>query len=163
VRKLGLNSNVLTTSYCNLHQQNRGGAEGRVVSRPAVYDVIYRRVPKDKILFNKRVLTIKDTVNGKGSGVTIVCSDSTEYEGDIIVGADGTNSSVRQNMYRQLKEQGRLPAEDDTPLPYNCICLVGQTTPLNLEDFPELKGDLCRCNSMCGVGNCYTVSVERTI
>ncbi|KAG0042625.1 hypothetical protein BGZ83_000245 [Gryganskiella cystojenkinii] len=129
-----------------------GGGKGFIVSRPAVHNLFLSKVPCEKILFNKRILAIKDVENG----VRIVCSDSSEYEGDIIVGADGANSAVRQNIYKALKEKGRLPSSDDTGLPYSYVCLVGQTPPLDPDRFPELKNELCQFHNMCGVGNQYT-------
>ena len=106
---------------------------------------------------------MKDTEKG----IKVICSDSSEYEGEILAGSDGTNSSIvgcdgssssiRQNMYRRLKEQGRLPASDDTALPYDKICIVGQTPPLNVDDFPELKKDKCEMHQMVGVEKMFTV------
>jgi len=119
-----------------------------------IYNILLSKIPKANILFNKRVLTVKHVE----TGVQIACSDNSVYEGDILVGADGANSAVRQGFYKQLKAEGRLPPSDDTPMPYNCICLVGQTTPLNPELFPELKNELCQLNNMCGIGKKYTVS-----
>ncbi|KAG0042623.1 hypothetical protein BGZ83_000243 [Gryganskiella cystojenkinii] len=133
-----------------------GGAELRIVSRPAIYEILYRKIRRSSILFNKRVLTIKHVE----AGVQIACSDNSVYEADILVGADGTNSAVRQGIYRQLKEEGKLPTSDSTPLPYNCICLVGQTPPLDLELFPELNLDRCQFNSMCGVGKKFSTTLK---
>ncbi|GJJ72577.1 salicylate hydroxylase [Entomortierella parvispora] len=129
-----------------------GGADSRIVSRPAFYGMLFRRIPREKILFNKRILSVKEVENG----VKIICSDNSEHEGDILVGCDGTNSSIRQNLYRRLKEEGRLPSSDDTALPYDMICIVGQTPPLDMNDFPELKKDTCDTNQMIGVENKYT-------
>jgi 2-polyprenyl-6-methoxyphenol hydroxylase-like FAD-dependent oxidoreductase len=93
------------------------------------------------------------------TGIRVVCSDNSEYEGEILVGADGTNSAIRQGIYKSLKEQGEgfLPPSDDTPLPYDCICLVGQTTPLDVDKFPELKDSGCHLHNMIGLENRYTV------
>jgi len=126
-----------------------------------MYEILYSRIPREKILFNKRVLTFKNVEEGdrdsRGmSGVRLTCSDGTDYDGHLVVGADGTNSAVRQGIFKHLKEQGTLPPSDDTPLPYNCVCLVGQTTPLDPELYPELLLEDCQCNTMNG--NMYTVS-----
>lgn len=59
--------------------------------------------------------------------------------GDILVGADGAYSSVRKGLYESLKKEGRLPESDHEDLKFRCICLVGQTEPLDLEDYSQLK------------------------
>ncbi|KAF9086013.1 hypothetical protein BGX23_009216 [Mortierella sp. AD031] len=61
------------------------------------------------------------------------------FEGDILVGADGAYSNVRQGLYERLKKEGRLPLTDQEELSFHCTCLVGQTVPLGLEKFPQLK------------------------
>lgn len=48
---------------------------------------------------------------------------NSEYFSDIIVGADGAYSAVRQNMYKDLKAKGKLSSSDDKPLSYNQHCL----------------------------------------
>ncbi|KAG0055385.1 hypothetical protein BGZ83_008777 [Gryganskiella cystojenkinii] len=121
-----------------------GGDEGIIVARPILYSILYNRVPKEKILHNKRVLTMK---NGE-RGVRVECNDGSFYEGDILVGADGAYSPVRQGLYRLLKRDNKLPASDDKPLPYNIVCLVGQTTPLDPDEFPCLKEERCTFNIM---------------
>ncbi|KAF9334548.1 hypothetical protein BG006_001964 [Podila minutissima] len=41
-----------------------------------------------------------------------------------------------------LKAKKILPQTDNVPLPYSFVCLVGQTKPLDAEEFPHLKLDL---------------------
>lgn len=72
-------------------------------------------------------------------GVMIRCSDNSTVQGDILVGADGTYSGVRQHLYKTLKEKKVLPASDEQAMPFTCICLVGQTDVLDPEEFPGLK------------------------
>ncbi|KAG0043825.1 hypothetical protein BGZ83_011002 [Gryganskiella cystojenkinii] len=141
-----------------------GGAEPRILSRPIIYELIRRQIPPEKILFNKRIFTIDNS----SEGVKITCADGSVHEGDLLVGADGANSSVRQGLYQQLKNQGRLPSSDDADLPYNCISVVGQTEPLDEESFPELKDNkVCESNEMCGLSNKFTwitfTTMQRTI
>ena len=50
---------------------------------------------KSKILTGKRVSKILDNEDG----VTVQCSDGTEYEGDLVIGADGVHSKVRELMW----------------------------------------------------------------
>ncbi|KAF9316722.1 hypothetical protein BG003_001633 [Podila horticola] len=112
-----------------------GGDQHYVVSRPCLYDLLRRQIPSHKILMSKRVLSILQNENG----VMIRCSDNKTHHGDILVGADGAYSGVRQSMYQQLKTQKKLPKSDDCVLPYNCTCLVGQTEVLDPEEFPEIN------------------------
>ncbi|KAG0304683.1 hypothetical protein BGZ97_001381 [Linnemannia gamsii] len=108
-----------------------------IVARPFFYDMMLRQVPKDKIHFNKRVLTIKQ----EAEKVTIQTADNCTYEGDILVGADGAYSAVRQRMYEILKQEGKLPKSDQEQLPFKSTCLVGQTQPMDFADFPEFNKD----------------------
>ncbi|KAF9545697.1 hypothetical protein EC957_010560 [Mortierella hygrophila] len=111
------------------------GYSGYIVARPLLYDLLLSQIPKHKILFNKRVLTISE----KEEKVTIQTSDNSIYEGAILVGADGAYSAVRQRLYDVLKKEGKLPRSDQEDLPFNCTCLVGQTEPLDVDKFPQLK------------------------
>jgi len=106
-----------------------------VLARSVLYDLLLRQIPANKIHLKKRVLSV---IQGDIS-VRIECQDGTFYEGDILVGSDGAYSSVRQSLYDQMKKDSLLPRTDQGVLPYTCVCLVGQTGPLDPEVFPELK------------------------
>ncbi|KAG0333144.1 hypothetical protein BG000_009443, partial [Podila horticola] len=100
----------------------------------------------ENILLGKKTLAFQQS----GKGVRIECSDNTAYHGDILVGADGAYSAVRQQLYRDLKVDKKLPLSDDVGLPFSCICLVGQTIPLNPDEFPALRTNVCDFNSVLG-------------
>ncbi|KAF9910607.1 hypothetical protein EC991_006166 [Linnemannia zychae] len=123
----------------SLPQVKYTGYYSYIVARPLFYDLMLKQVPAHKIHFNKRVLTISD----KEERVKIQTSDNCVYEGDILVGADGAYSAVRQRMYEALKQEGRLPKSDQEDLPFQSTCLVGQTNPIDMEDFPEFQESLC--------------------
>ncbi|KAF9425974.1 hypothetical protein BGZ94_007066, partial [Podila epigama] len=129
-----------------------GGDHSYVVSRPLLYDLMLRQIPTHKIHFGKRVLSMMQSKEG----VMIRCSDSSTHHGDILVGADGAYSSVRQGLFNQLKKQGDLPASDDGDLPFSCTCLVGQTQPLDPKDFPEVDEKDCRFSTIMGGKYPYT-------
>lgn len=92
-------------------------------------------------------------------GVMIRCSDNTTYHGDILVGADGAYSSVRQHLFKALKKKKQLPASDDVPLPFSTVCLVGQTKELNLEEFPHLKKEEAQFLCVFGPSSMYSVNL----
>ncbi|OAQ33088.1 FAD/NAD(P)-binding domain-containing protein [Linnemannia elongata AG-77] len=123
VCKVDFRHTVEYTGYCNY-----------IVGRPALYNLLLRQIPPHKVLFNKRVLKIADTEEG----VHISTTDKSTYEGDILVGADGAYSAVRQRMYETLKAAGTLPKSDQEDLPFKSTCLVGQTKPIDFAAaFPE--------------------------
>lgn len=122
------------------------GAEEYLVSRPDLYDLFLRQVPKENIHMGKKVLNFEQN----DLGVMIRCNDNTSYHGDILVGADGAYSAVRQHLYKVLKGKKLLPSVDEGDLPFDCICLVGQTEVLDPEDFPDMKLPHSKFNSVLG-------------
>lgn len=72
------------------------------------------------------------------NGVQIYTSDKRVHQGDLLVGADGASSSVRQNMFKELEKLNRLPPEDNVPLPFKFISLIGQTEPLDTNVYKDL-------------------------
>ncbi|KAG0346439.1 hypothetical protein BG005_000740 [Podila minutissima] len=111
-----------------------GGVE-YIVARPDLYNLLLHQIPKERIHMGKKVMSFLQN----DGGVMIRCSDNSTVQGDILVGADGTYSGVRQHLYKTLKEKKVLPASDEQAMPFTCICLVGQTDVLDPEEFPGLK------------------------
>ncbi|KAF9388185.1 hypothetical protein CPB97_001485 [Podila verticillata] len=103
--------------------------------KPIIYDMLLRLIPAQKLHFGKRVLSM----NQGPHGVLIRTQDGHTHEGDILVGADGAYSGVRQSLYERLKKDNELPASDTEELPFRYVSLVGQTKPLDPEEYPELK------------------------
>lgn len=89
----------------------------------------------------------------------ISCSDNSSYKADIVIGADGAYSGVRQNLYKQLSAQGHLPKSDGADLPFNTTCLVGQTRPLDPQVFTHLKDSHTWFETIIGENKPYAVSV----
>jgi FAD dependent monooxygenase len=63
---------------------------------------------KSKIRLSKKVVSIQHNVDS----VTVKCADGTEYEGDIVIGADGIHSRTRREMQRFAKETGPVGLMD---------------------------------------------------
>ncbi|KAF9151495.1 hypothetical protein BG015_006594 [Linnemannia schmuckeri] len=129
-----------------------------VVARPALYDLLLKLVPANKIHFGKRVLNIAE----KDDIVSVHTSDNGVYEGDIVVGADGAYSAVRQRLYAKMKSEGTLPPEDYDELPFSCTCLVGQTRPLDPEEFPIVNVPDSQFFTVHGHNKPFTWSVLST-
>ncbi|KAI8350075.1 hypothetical protein B0O80DRAFT_137376 [Mortierella sp. GBAus27b] len=129
-----------------------GGYDGYIISRPAIYNILLKQIPADKIHLSSRVLQVKqDSIKA-----SVTCANGSKYEADIIVGADGAYSGVRQSMYKAMMAQDRLPKSDQESLPYSCTCLVGQTRPLNPEEFLELKKSETNFHSVLSYDKPYT-------
>ncbi|KAG0029272.1 hypothetical protein BGZ81_003979 [Podila clonocystis] len=127
------------------------GTNEYIVSRPEFYNLLLKQIPPEYIHMGKKVLWF----NQDEDGVTIRTWDKKYHHGDILVGADGSYSAVRQNMYKSLKDKGSLPPSDDTSLPFDYVCLLGQTEVLNQEDFPELNKPYSKFNSILGIDRAY--------
>lgn len=97
-----------------------------------------------------------------GNGVLIRFSDGTEAEGDILVGADGAYSAVRQGLYEKLKKANKLPPTDALPLPFSTVCLVGQTDPLTIDEFPDLALEKSQLINFIGTDKMYSVRERLT-
>ncbi|KAF9911350.1 hypothetical protein EC991_003915 [Linnemannia zychae] len=135
--------------------RERAGYDFLVFSRPELYDILLSEIPPERISFNKRVLSMTKTIHG----TEINCADNSSYEADIIVGADGAYSSIRQNIYRKMAEEGTLPLSDskDMAMPY--LCMVGTTTERNPERYPELKDEYTHIHHVIGDSTPYSWTV----
>ncbi|KAG0273298.1 hypothetical protein BGZ95_010880 [Linnemannia exigua] len=109
-------------------------------------------IPSHKIHFGHRVLNITE----EDDKVAVHLSNNDKFVGDIIVGADGAYSAVRQRMYEQLKAKGRLPESDQEDLPFSVTCLVGQTKALDAEEYPIVKEPTSQFYAVLGDGRPYT-------
>ncbi|KAG0342026.1 hypothetical protein BG000_007219 [Podila horticola] len=137
-----------------------GGREF-IVARPDLYDLLLRRVPNDKVHMGKKVLSFEQN----DLGVMLRFNDNTTYHGDILVGADGAHSAVRQHLFKILKAKNLLPASDEGDLPFDCVCLVGQTEVLDIDEFPDMKLSHCKFNSVLGTeyGWVQATTIRNTI
>ncbi|GJJ71374.1 hypothetical protein EMPS_03724 [Entomortierella parvispora] len=114
-----------------------GGYASQLFARPDLYELMLRQVPAEKILMSKKVLKVEE----EDSKVHIHCSDGTSYMGDILVGADGAYSAVRQAAYKEMAAEGTLPKEDAADLVAGYTTMVGVTSAVDPEKYPQLKGD----------------------
>ncbi|KAG0380877.1 hypothetical protein BGX24_003738 [Mortierella sp. AD032] len=111
------------------------GYEGRLIPRKVLYEITLAQVPEERLHRGKRMLWMTQGENG----VHVKFSDGSEFEGDILFGADGAYSAVRQSLFDRLKKDRKLPASDSKELPFSCVSVAGYTGPLDPEKFPFLK------------------------
>ncbi|KAG0305562.1 hypothetical protein BGZ98_003939 [Dissophora globulifera] len=123
-----------------------------VFSRPKLYDLLLAQLSPNKVLFGKKVLSIKHPREG---GVVINCSDNTSYVGDILVGADGAYSAVRQSMYRAMSEKDELPHNDSQSMKIGYVSMVGTTDPLDEAIYTDLKDNFTHFSYIIGNGKPY--------
>jgi 2-polyprenyl-6-methoxyphenol hydroxylase-like FAD-dependent oxidoreductase len=92
--------------------------------------------------------------------VTVKCSTGDLITCDILVGADGFFSAVRQNLYVELNAKGLLPPKDSQDIALTTVRLVGQTIPLDPEEFPAIKDENCQFMRIVSDSKPYSVSYE---
>ncbi|KAF9206814.1 hypothetical protein BGZ49_001756 [Haplosporangium sp. Z 27] len=117
--------------------KEKSGYPPIMFSRPELYRLLLSKIPPNRILFSKRVLSVGQSDNG----VLIRCTDGCTHEGDILIGADGAYSAVRQSLYDRLQKDNLLPKSDTQSLSLGYSCMVGTTLPQDPEKFPMLKDD----------------------
>ncbi|KAF9355355.1 hypothetical protein BGX26_006671 [Mortierella sp. AD094] len=135
------------------------GYEQPILARPKLYDLLLRKVSTYNISRGKKVLQTKEHDNR----VTVYCSDGTEYECSILVGADGAHSAVRQSIYKKLDEEGNLPLSDKDAFSIGYINMVGISSPSNPEKYPQLsETDRTHFRVVIGDNNdsCYCVTAR---
>ncbi|KAF8932601.1 hypothetical protein EDD21DRAFT_379031 [Dissophora ornata] len=132
--------------------KERTGYDTIMFTRPNLHRLLASRVPAEKILFSKRVLGVEENE----TGVTVKMADGSSYRGDILVGADGAYSGVRQGLYKSLDKEGALPTSDKEDLQVGHLCMVGTTDPLDPEKYPAVKNETATFERVINNGDPYT-------
>ncbi|KAG0376747.1 hypothetical protein BGX24_007293 [Mortierella sp. AD032] len=126
-----------------------------VFARPDFYNLLLSKVPREKVHFSKKVMSLEQN----REGVMVRCADGTTYHGDILVGADGAYSGVRQTLYKRLSKAGTLPPSDGEELNKGYICTVGITAPLDPIKYPGIDAKDANINQIIGNNSPYSWSV----
>ncbi|KAG0217445.1 hypothetical protein BGX31_000246 [Mortierella sp. GBA43] len=132
--------------------KEKAGYYTYIFHRPDFYELLLARIPREKMSFNKKVVWVLQNKEG----VMIRTSDNETYHGDILVGADGAYSAVRQNIFKDLAKKGSLPASDSEGFKMGFVCMVGTTKALDPEEYPELKDDRCHFITHIGKDKSHT-------
>ncbi|KAG0354059.1 hypothetical protein BGZ54_001869 [Gamsiella multidivaricata] len=121
-----------------------------IFARPKFHELLLRQVPAHKISLGKKVLSSEES-DGR---IIINCSDNTKYEGEILVGADGAYSGVRQSLYKRMAETDMLPKVDQEGFSIGYVSMVGVTSPQDPEKYPILKDSYAHFSQVLGDDNC---------
>ncbi|KAF9170399.1 hypothetical protein BGX21_010219 [Mortierella sp. AD011] len=130
------------------------GYENHLFSRPKFYALLLSRVPPERIHYKKKVMSIAHN----REGAMIRCSDGTTYHGDVLVGADGAYSGVRQSLYKLMQNDGLLPEPDTKALSKGYICTVGTAGPMDPEKYPCVNDPTASSYQIIGEGTPYSWS-----
>ncbi|KAF9977637.1 hypothetical protein BGZ73_005353 [Actinomortierella ambigua] len=132
---------------------DRYGYTSLMFPRPDLMQVLLKQVPPHKIVWGKRVLSTMQNTNG----VMVRCASGDSFDGDILVGADGAYSAVRQSMYKNLKLKGiHVPPTDTAPLRFDQFAILGVTEDIS-EEYPVLKENDTQLNVVIADKKPYNV------
>ncbi|KAG0019893.1 hypothetical protein BGZ80_005111 [Entomortierella chlamydospora] len=120
------------------------GYHGYVMARPQLFELLKSRVPKSKVYLRKQVVDVIQDDHG----VVCKCADGSEFWSDILVGADGAYSKVREIMYQELQPLGLLPESDAKNLDVTHFCVLGVSKAMDPEKFPSVKEDYSKFELM---------------
>ncbi|KAF9929869.1 hypothetical protein FBU30_001118 [Linnemannia zychae] len=144
--------------------ETRYGNAIRTIPRSVLINLLLVRIPRHKILLGKRVIRTKETtitqtpkygIEGATGHVTCFCDDGSHYQGSILVGADGTYSTVRKSMYQSIVQSGEatfdeiekeqqerkgVPTVGERVMPHQ-HCIVGVTEPLDPLEFKAIGNE----------------------
>ncbi|KAG9068152.1 hypothetical protein KI688_011747 [Linnemannia hyalina] len=133
--------------------KERYGHYASIVLRSEFLRILISHLPQGKVLWGKYVLEI---VNGN-AGVQVRCSNGYVEEADIIIGADGAYSAVRQNIYRTMKTKNLLPKSDQEPLKHTLNAIIGISQPLDGSRFPVAYQQFCEASVVVGKDPSYSL------
>ncbi|KAB8216220.1 serine hydrolase-domain-containing protein [Aspergillus novoparasiticus] len=122
--------------------RERFGYSPAFMSKRKILEMLYNCLPRnDKIKFGKNVVRIE----AGASCLRVVTWDGYDYEGDLVVGADGAHSKVRGEMARLSKlEELTMDVNNDMTVEY--IRITGVST--RCLDYPALTcGTMLTSNS----------------
>ncbi|KAF9092089.1 hypothetical protein BGX29_006379 [Mortierella sp. GBA35] len=133
--------------------KERYGHYSCVVGRTQFCEILISNLTPGKVMWGKYVLEI---VNGN-AGVQVRCSNGYVEEADIIIGADGAYSAIRQNIYRAMKAKSLLPKSDMEPLKHTKNAIIGVTEPLDPLRFPAVVKRFSEVTVVVGKDPLYTM------
>ncbi|KAK1707959.1 hypothetical protein CaCOL14_003500 [Colletotrichum acutatum] len=108
----------------------RHGYPSIFMERFELLNVLYEHLKdKSRIFINqkvKRVESLKD-------GALVYTKDGSVFQGQMVVGADGVRSTIRQEMWRNAddnNDSSAIPARDRQNIPCEHACIFGTAKPM---------------------------------
>ncbi|KAF7592167.1 hypothetical protein BBP40_000654 [Aspergillus hancockii] len=95
-----------------------------ILERRQLLEALYTELrDKSRVHVSKQVSSVQSTA----SGVSVVTTDGSIYDGDLVVGADGIHSFVRSEMWRiaDLERPGLISQEEKSSLKVEFACIFG--------------------------------------
>ncbi|KAF9183095.1 hypothetical protein BGZ49_004628, partial [Haplosporangium sp. Z 27] len=124
-------------------------------TRPDFYEILRKRIPVGKVHYEKKIVKTEE----KDGKVHVYCSDNTVYTSDIVIGADGAYSGVRQSMYDQMEKDGTLPESDKEGFSIGYTTIVGVANPPKSDKHSEDEYTCFNQVLFGDNGNCYIVKL----
>jgi zeaxanthin epoxidase len=110
-----------------------------VIDRPDLQDILMDECKKIKpdFIVNGNPVTAYET-HGKGKGVTATLADGTKVKADVLVGADGIWSAIRNQMYNEGGIKSSSPdGKVRQGCPYSGYTVFAGETVLKTPDYYE--------------------------
>ncbi|KAJ5374169.1 Monooxygenase FAD-binding [Penicillium concentricum] len=104
--------------------QTRHGYPAGWIDREKLLQILFNHLhEKEKVLLRKRFVKAEHSAEG----IIAHCSDGSLFKGDIIIGADGVHSLVRQSMWQHMKYDGLegILNRDATAMTAQYSCVYG--------------------------------------
>ncbi|KAF4991681.1 hypothetical protein FGRMN_7654, partial [Fusarium graminum] len=99
------------------------------IDRQMLLEVLYEKLNhKDSVLTGQKVVSVTELENG----VQVTTAQGDVFEGDMIVGADGIYSTVRNEMWRiaSKRSPGHFPDDEWSKVPCYYKCIFGVSRPM---------------------------------
>ncbi|KAF9090281.1 hypothetical protein BGX23_006121 [Mortierella sp. AD031] len=125
------------------------GYDRAMFTRPDLYNLLFKQIPSHKIHLSKKLVSFEED----DEGVKVDFGNGDIFQGDILVGADGAHSKVREHLYKTLEQQGLLPKADTRSAVKGYVCLIGTTDALDPIKYPSLAEPDCETSFIVGDKN----------
>lgn len=94
---------------------SRFGLKFAALERTQLLEILYTHLPdKSRVLTSKGVVRITP----HGNKMSVTTADGDEFQGDLVVGADGVHSVTRREMWRiaNIEQPGLIPFKEQASM-----------------------------------------------